>query len=158
MFQLTASKQRRFCASLTLCLFVLTCLLTDVSANPVSDYFKSLNDSLVYFWAERTTLERWVLGIFAFLILAGFTGLDGGKPGLKKVPLEDVSNPENPRVFFDVTINGKPAGKIVMELFKNTVPVTAENFRALCTGENGKSETSGKKLHYKGSTFHRVSK
>ncbi|XP_061368365.1 peptidyl-prolyl cis-trans isomerase-like isoform X2 [Gastrolobium bilobum] len=43
----------------------------------------------------------------------------------------------NPRVFFDMTIGGQPAGRIVMELYADTTPVTAENFRALCTGEKG---------------------
>ncbi|CAE7425198.1 PCKR1 [Symbiodinium sp. CCMP2592] len=61
----------------------------------------------------------------------------------------------NPRVFFDVEIGGRPAGRIEMELFADTVPKTAENFRALCTGEKGKGR-SGKPLHYKGSAFHRV--
>lgn len=61
----------------------------------------------------------------------------------------------NPRVFFDVTIGGQPAGRIVMELRADVVPKTAENFRALCTGEKG-TGPSGKPLHYKGSTFHRV--
>lgn len=46
-------------------------------------------------------------------------------------------------------------GKVVFELFKDVVPKTAENFRALCTGEKGVGE-KGKPLHYKGSTFHRV--
>nr|VDD51894.1 unnamed protein product [Brassica oleracea] len=41
----------------------------------------------------------------------------------------------NPRVFFDMTVGGKPAGRIVMELFADTTPRTAENFCALCTGE-----------------------
>lgn len=45
-----------------------------------------------------------------------------------------------------------------MELFKNVVPKTAENFRQLCTGEAGKSSRSQKKLHFKGSIFHRVIK
>ncbi|XP_024993505.1 peptidyl-prolyl cis-trans isomerase-like [Cynara cardunculus var. scolymus] len=61
----------------------------------------------------------------------------------------------NPKVFFDMTVGGASAGRIVMELFADTTPKTAENFRALCTGEKG-TGTSGKKLHYKGSSFHRV--
>ena len=61
----------------------------------------------------------------------------------------------NPQVFFDVTIGDKPAGRIVMELYADTVPKTAENFRALCTGEKGVGK-SGKPLHFKGSIFHRV--
>ena len=48
------------------------------------------------------------------------------------------------------------AGRIVFELFADRVPKTAENFRALCTGERGVSPISGKKLHYKGSSFHRA--
>merc|ERR1712046_362923 len=59
------------------------------------------------------------------------------------------------KVFFDVTIAGEPAGKIVMGLYGKTVPKTVENFRALCTGEKGEGKT-GKPLHYKGSIFHRV--
>jgi peptidylprolyl isomerase len=59
------------------------------------------------------------------------------------------------RVFFDIEIGGEKAGRIVMGLFGKVVPKTAENFRVLCTGENG----IGKKkapLHYKGSFFHRI--
>ncbi|KAI3871257.1 hypothetical protein MKW92_005615 [Papaver armeniacum] len=61
----------------------------------------------------------------------------------------------NPKVYFDMTVGGKPGGRIVMELFADVVPRTAENFRALCTGEKGKGKC-GKPLHYKGSGFHRV--
>lgn len=56
----------------------------------------------------------------------------------------------NPRVFFDMAADGAALGRIVMELRADVVPRTAENFRALCTGEKGGNMT------YKGSSFHRV--
>jgi peptidyl-prolyl isomerase F (cyclophilin D) len=52
------------------------------------------------------------------------------------------------RVFFDMTANSAPVGRIVMKLRDDVVPKTAENFRALCTGEKG--------FGFKNSTFHRV--
>ncbi|RKP05057.1 cyclophilin [Thamnocephalis sphaerospora] len=61
----------------------------------------------------------------------------------------------NTKVFFDVAISGKPAGRMVFKLFNETVPRTAENFRALCTGEKGLGR-SGKPLHFKNSVFHRI--
>lgn len=66
-----------------------------------------------------------------------------------------MSDQTNPKVFFDITIGEESAGRIVIELRADVVPETAENFRALCTGEKGEGQ-SGKPLHYKGSTFHRV--
>ncbi|CEP18822.1 hypothetical protein [Parasitella parasitica] len=60
-----------------------------------------------------------------------------------------------PKVFFDVAVNGKPSGRMTFKLFADTVPKTAENFRALCTGEKGVGK-SGKALHYKKSAFHRI--
>lgn len=54
----------------------------------------------------------------------------------------------NPKVFFDVTIGGADAGRIIMELRKDVVPRTAENFRALCTMQYG--------FGYKNSKFHRI--
>lgn len=61
----------------------------------------------------------------------------------------------NPKVFFEISIDDKSIGKIEFELFKDACPKTAENFRALCTGEKGTGK-SGKPLHYKGCVFHRI--
>ena len=86
----------------------------------------------------------------------GFFGLLGGG-GAKgpEVSLSDASSPDNPVVYFDIALGGESEGRIEMELFAKTCPKTVENFRCLCTGEKGRGR-SGKPLHYKGSSFHRV--
>lgn len=64
-------------------------------------------------------------------------------------------NPENSQCFFDIEIGegeDKESGRVVFELFTKQVPKTAENFRAICTGEKGSD------MHYKGNIFHRVIK
>lgn len=68
-----------------------------------------------------------------------------------------MATSQRSRVFFDITINNKPAGRVTFELYDDVVPKTAENFRALCTGEKGVGK-SGKPLTYKSSIFHRVIK
>jgi peptidyl-prolyl isomerase D len=55
----------------------------------------------------------------------------------------------NPRCYLDVSIGGEMEGRIVVDLFASVVPRTAENFRALCTGEKGVSAATGARLHYK---------
>ncbi|GFR48206.1 hypothetical protein Agub_g10064 [Astrephomene gubernaculifera] len=64
-------------------------------------------------------------------------------------------DPGNPVVFLDITLGSEAIGRILLELYKDVVPKTAENFRALCTGEKGVGQ-KGKPLHFKGSAFHRV--
>nr|KYP72436.1 Peptidyl-prolyl cis-trans isomerase cyp5 [Cajanus cajan] len=63
-----------------------------------------------------------------------------------------------PTVFMDVSVDGDPVERMVFELFFDVAPKTAENFRALCTGERGVGPNTGKSLHYKGSFFHRIVK
>lgn len=86
---------------------------------------------------------------------------------LQPVP---ASSPNNPVVFFDVSLGGQPMGRIKIELFMNVCPKTAENFRYVssspsirtslvsrqfCTGEHKKG---GKPTGYKNCQFHRVVK
>lgn len=62
------------------------------------------------------------------------------------------------RCFFDISLGGLNAGRIVFELFNEKCPKTTENFRALCTGDKGLGLTTSKPLHYRGTIFHRVVK
>lgn len=65
--------------------------------------------------------------------------------------LEEITN----RVYFDIEINGKPTGRIVIGLFGKTVPRTVENFLHLAIGDKGVG-SSGKLLSFQGSKFHRI--
>ena len=83
-------------------------------------------------------------------------------------------NIKRPIIFLDIEVEGEnqsafaafpvygardKLGRIVIQLFNDVVPKTAENFRALCTGEKGYSSSDKEKmLHFKGSIFHRVVK
>ncbi|KAK8511583.1 hypothetical protein V6N12_038185 [Hibiscus sabdariffa] len=62
----------------------------------------------------------------------------------------------NPRCYLDISIGGEVEGRLIVELYKDFVPKTAENFRALCTGEKGIGPNTAAPLHYKGVRFHRI--
>jgi len=52
----------------------------------------------------------------------------------------------------------EPQQRVVIELFEKESPLACSNFKALCTGEKGKSRESGKEMCYRGCPFHRVIK
>eukprot|EP00740_Mantoniella_antarctica_P005086 CAMPEP_0181350624 /NCGR_PEP_ID=MMETSP1106-20121128/1363_1 /TAXON_ID=81844 /ORGANISM="Mantoniella antarctica, Strain SL-175" /LENGTH=227 /DNA_ID=CAMNT_0023463105 /DNA_START=62 /DNA_END=746 /DNA_ORIENTATION=- len=72
----------------------------------------------------------------------------GFKPPIFHLPPNSLFNMSNPVCFFDMSVGGAPAGRIEMTVRADVCPKTAENFRALCTGEKG--------FGFKGSSFHRV--
>lgn len=95
-------------------------------------------------------LKSWMAGL-ALMVMSVSALADAPAKTATPAKKDEVTH----RVFFDVGIDGQPAGRIVLGLFGNAAPKTVENFRALATGEKGKS-ASGATLHYKGSPFHRV--
>jgi len=100
-------------------------------------------------------------GLAIYTLAHGVSGIGGGGGGGggggrgPKLLMEDAMAPSNPRVYFDLEIGGIDAGRVEFELFASVCPKTAENFRALCTGEKGVGRR-GKPLSFSGSSFHRV--
>ena len=145
-------------------------------------------------WGDWLTIPSGLLAVFAFVQAYVFVRGDGraaasgggfgaALAGKRVVPIaEAFAAKGNARVWFDVSIGGAPAGRIRFVLFSSTTPKTAENFRALCTGEKGcvggggaeegeegeeeegaagggqrpRRRGKGLRLHFKGSAFHRV--
>ena len=71
--------------------------------------------------------------------------LDTGRPLSKR-----IKSVTNPRVYLDIEINGSRAGRLIITLFADIVPLTAENFRCLCTHEKG--------FGFRHTSFHRIIK
>lgn len=80
---------------------------------------------------------------------------DATENGKRLLAIGDTSGASRPHVYLDIGIDGKPAGRIECELFSDAAPRTAENFRALCTGEMGQGSL-GADLHFKNCPFHKI--
>ena len=130
--------------------FALVALATAASGDDAKD---ASAEAEVSFWESLSSLEQKVtLGACMLLIFMVFVVRN---PDWTAVSLEEASKDDDPRVYFDIAIGDDEAGRIVIQLFPSVVPKTAQNFRALCTGEKGTGR-SGKPLHYKGCVFHRI--
>ncbi|KAL4187812.1 hypothetical protein AMTRI_Chr09g21080 [Amborella trichopoda] len=109
--------------------------------------------------AVTTCFPFFVAKAFALHLTAACTVLSSihqAEPELAIVNKAEVPFASTgPRVFFGITIGGVKAGQIIVELFSDVVPITTENFKALCIGEKGKAP-NGKPLYYKNSSFHKV--
>ncbi|KAM5550041.1 peptidyl-prolyl cis-trans isomerase CYP21-1 [Rosa sericea] len=95
----------------------------------------------------RSLLLFTVVGIFLIFVFTSTQKKEEEK--VEEVP--EITH----RVYLDIDIEEQRLGRIVIGLYGQVVPKTVENFRAFCTGEKGKG-VNGKRLHYKGTPFHRI--
>lgn len=68
-----------------------------------------------------------------------------------------VAKGNGPECFLDFKIGTKGVGRVLVKVYMDRTPLAAENFRVLCTGEKGSSQT-GKQLGYRSCVVHRVVK
>ncbi|KAF2154975.1 hypothetical protein K461DRAFT_266310 [Myriangium duriaei CBS 260.36] len=124
------------------------------SAGPIPA--KELYDKFFATIQAQYKPERVKDGVFQAMMDVSLIN-DGPIAQFQSIALTFIMASGRSRVFFDVAIGkGKPE-RVTFELYDDIVPKTAENFRALCTGEKGTGK-AGTPLHYKGSGFHRVIK
>ena len=74
---------------------------------------------------------------------------------LVAIAFADTLDTVTEKVYFDIEVDGQKEGRIVFGMFGDTVPKTVKNFSTLCDGSAG-TGNSGKPLHFKGSSFHRI--
>lgn len=121
----------------------------------VQDSYYTLDDGeygerCIVIWLEKRTREQNWYAYDRFEPVSERFLLEGEK---KKADLKfEITQ----KCFFDIEIDDNKMGRIVFGLYGDTMPRTVENFKCICTGEKGTSESTGEPLHYKGTRFHRV--
>jgi hypothetical protein len=109
---------------------------------------RTIDSSIIFIYSTKM---KFMVAIFLVLLAIALL-FTYAQASSSDTDLEKITH----KVYFDIEIKGSTeGGRVVLGLFGNTVPKTAENFRALCTGEKGVGK-SGKPLHFKGSIFHRI--
>jgi len=128
--------------------------LLEVKSSFTSGLGDVVDRAIAYVRQEPMVLLLVIGGLY--MLYQMFGGGGGGAGAKEQVKLADAAGaPENARVFMDIKIGDGEPERIEMVLFSKHYPKTAENFRALCTGEKGTGK-SGKELTFKKSKFHRI--
>jgi cyclophilin family peptidyl-prolyl cis-trans isomerase len=84
-----------------------------------------------------------------------FLRLQAKYEGTKPASPFPLPSGEGPQCYLEFAVDGEKAGRVVVKLYEDKVPLASDNFKCLCTGEKGMGRL-GKPLCYKGSKVHRI--
>lgn len=114
-------------------------------------------EGLAWLWeqAQANPMPIALVCLFGFQLLQGYFQ-KGGPSDLKELPISEASSEENPKVFLSMKIGDAEPEQVVIELFAKSYPKTAEILGCESWFFDGGEGKSGKKLTFKGNTFHRI--
>lgn len=145
------------CLLLRFLIIVTTAGIVQGSSGSSADDDKTQKNQPRFWEAKSSIAQQQAILVILCALFLGIALYFGDFSDPQVVSVAEAARDEtDPQVYLDISIQDKPVGRIVIQLFASVTPKTCENFRALCTGEKGVGKVFGKPLYYRKCAFHRI--